>query len=265
MPAADAQWGGPLVGQRVSRAPIKAWTKMDLINELAAIHGYRSYLEICTPTTGTIHGDLDRGRYPICHRLMYRWRDRFDDGMAIDFRSSSPNSSEGMSAVRAIGITYDVILVDPFHEYETSVQDLREACTMIKPSGTIVMHDCNPEEEAFVTPHYQDGSWCGLTYKAYLDIMLESARFQSCTVDTDHGCAIIRRRRLMSRLPRIASRALGRIGGGNRSRLLHEWRRVGKDDAAAFRLLKAHAKSLLNLVTVEEFLAGERKGAPVLR
>jgi hypothetical protein len=25
------------------------WTKMDLINELAAIHGYRSYLEICTP------------------------------------------------------------------------------------------------------------------------------------------------------------------------------------------------------------------------
>ena len=34
---------------------IMGWTKMDLINELAAIHGYRSYLEICTPTTGTIY------------------------------------------------------------------------------------------------------------------------------------------------------------------------------------------------------------------
>ena len=68
---------------------------MDLINELAAIHGYRSYLEICTPTTGTIYGDLDRRRYSISHRLMYRHRDRFDDGMTIDFCSSSPDSGEG--------------------------------------------------------------------------------------------------------------------------------------------------------------------------
>jgi hypothetical protein len=120
------------------------------------------------------------------------------------------------------------------------------------------------EEEAFVTPHYRDGSWCGLTYKAYLDMMLESVRLQSCTVDTDHGCAIVRRP-LVSRLRSISYRALGTIAGDSRSRLLHEWQRVGKDEAAAFRLLKAHAKSLLNLVTVEEFLAGERNGAPVLR
>jgi hypothetical protein len=241
------------------------WTKMDLINELAAIHGYRSYLEICTPTTGTIYGDLDRRRYSISHRLMYRYRDRFDDGMTIDFCSSSPDSGEGASAVRAAGFTYDVILVDPFHEYETSAQDLREACKLIKPKGTIVVHDCNPEEEALVTPHFRDGAWCGLTYKAYLDMMLESVRLQSCTVDIDHGCAIIRRRPLVSRLRRIAHRALGMIGRDSRSRLLHEWRRVSKDEAAAFRLLKAQATSLLNLVTVDEFLAGERNGAPVLR
>jgi hypothetical protein len=257
--------GRPFGQAQILRAPIIGWTKMDLINELAAIHGYRSYLEICTPTTGTLYGDLDRGRYSLSHRLMYRWRDQFDDGMAIDFRSSSLDSGEGASAIRASGNTYDVILVDPFHEYEASAQDLREACKLIKPTGTIVVHDCNPEEEALVTPQYRDGSWCGLTYKAYLDMMLESVRLQSCTVDTDHGCAIIRRRPLMSRLRLIASRALGPIGGGNRSRLLREWRRVGKDDAAAFRLLKAQTKSLLNLVTVEEFLAGERNGSPVLR
>jgi hypothetical protein len=257
--------GRPFGQAQILRAPIIGWTKMDLINELAAIHGYRSYLEICTPTTDTLYGDLDRGRYSLSHRLMYRWRDQFDDGMAIDFRSSSLDSGEGASAIRASGNTYDVILVDPFHEYEASAQDLREACKLIKPTGTIVVHDCNPEEEALVTPQYRDGSWCGLTYKAYLDMMLESVRLQSCTVDTDHGCAIIRRRPLMSRLRLIASRALGPIGGGNRSRLLREWRRVGKDDAAAFRLLKAQTKSLLNLVTVEEFLAGERNGSPVLR
>ena len=82
------------------------------------------------------------------------------------------------------------------------------------------MHDCNPEEEAFVTPLYRDGAWCGLTYKAYLDMMLGSVRLQSCTVDTDHGCAIIRRRPLVSRLSRIAYRALGTIGRDSRSRLI---------------------------------------------
>ena len=97
---------------------------MDLINELAAIHGYRSYLEICTPTTGTIYGALDRGRYSISHRLMYRYRDQFDDGMAIDFRSSSPDSGEGVSAVRAAGFTYDVILVD----HSTSMKPRSRIC-----------------------------------------------------------------------------------------------------------------------------------------
>ena len=165
----------------------------------------------------------------------------------------------------ATGITYDVIIVDPFHEYETSAQHLRKACTLLKPNGTIVVHDCNPEEEAFVTPHYRERSWCGLTYKAYLDILLESVRLQSCTVNTDDGCAIVRRRPLVSRLRHLAYRAAGTISHDSRRRLLQEWRRAGKDDVAAFRLLKVHAKSLLNLVTVEEFLAGERKGAPVLR
>lgn len=252
-------------GDRALRAPAMGWTKMDLINELAVIYGYRSYLEICTPTTGTIYADLDRGRYSISHRLMYRYRDQFEDGMPIDYCSSSLDSGEGMAAVRAAGFTYDVILVDPFHEYETSAQDLRQACTLLKPNGTIVVHDCNPEEEAFVTPHYREGSWCGLTYKAYLDVLLDSVRLQSCTVDTDHGCAIVRRRPLVSRLRHLANRAVGTILRDSRRRLLQEWRRVGKDDVAAFRLLKAHTKSLLNLVTVEEFLAGERKGAPVLR
>jgi Methyltransferase domain len=242
-----------------------SWTKMDLINELADIHGYRSYLEICTPTTGTIYGDLDRGRYSTSHRLMYRYRDHFDDGMAIDFLSTSLHSGQAMNVVRAAGLTYDVILVDPFHEYETSAQDLKEARDLIKPNGTIVVHDCYPEEEAFVTPHYRDGSWCGLTYKAYLDMILESVELQSCTVDTDHGCAIVRRRPLVSRLGSTGHRTLRTIAWDCRSRLIHEWKWAGKDEAASFRLLKAHAKALLNLVTVEEFLAGERNGAPVLR
>ena len=68
--------------------------------------------------------------------------------------------------------------------------------------------------------------------------MLESVQLQSCTVDTDHGCAIIRSRPFVSRLSRIAYRALGTIWPYRRTRLLHASRRMGNDRAASFRLLR---------------------------
>ena len=49
-----------------------AWDKTDIINFLAGLDGYTSYLEICTPTTGNLYGKIDRTRFTTCHRLMYR-------------------------------------------------------------------------------------------------------------------------------------------------------------------------------------------------
>jgi hypothetical protein len=43
------------------------------------------------------------------------------------------------------------------------------------------------------------------------------------------------------------------------------WKQVGDDYEAAFRLIEAYPKSLLNLQTLEEFLIAERKGSTVLR
>ena len=115
---------------------------MDLINELAAIHGYRSYLEICTYTTGRLYADLDRGRFTISHRLMYRCPESFDDGLPIDFRSASSEIATQLTALRASGVTYDLILVDPFHDYEQSLRDLRAARGLLAANRTIVVHDC---------------------------------------------------------------------------------------------------------------------------
>ena len=80
----------------------KTWTKTDLINELAAVHGYRSYLEICTPTTGRLYATVDRDRYTTCHRLMYRCPDKFDDGLPIDFRTSGLDIERHLRVIRAV-------------------------------------------------------------------------------------------------------------------------------------------------------------------
>jgi hypothetical protein len=241
------------------------YTKADLINELSVIHGYRKYLEICTPTTGNMYGAIDRARYSTCHRLMYRCPAEFNDGLPIDFRSSNLDVGECVKAVRARDLKYDVILVDPFHEYEPSALDLREAVNLLVPTGTIIVHDCFPRDATIAVPEYIDGPWCGVTYKAYLDFVLAGKGLIFCTVDTDYGCGVIRRNVNLSTFQRIARRALRMIARDDRGSVVGQWMRAGNDYGAAFNLLQVHSKPLLNLVTIDEFLTGERNGSPVLR
>ena len=239
-------------------------TKVDIINELSVIHGYRTYLEICTPTTGNMYRAIDRTRYSTCHRLMYRCPAGFDDEMPIDFRSSNLDIDECVSAIRARNLKYDAILVDPFHEYESSARDLSEAVNLLNPNGTIIVHDCFPRDRAIAGPEYIAGDWCGVTYKAYLDFVLANESLIFCTIDTDYGCGVIRRNSSLCSSQRMAGRALRMAPRDDKRHVVGQWMRVGKDYDAAFNLLAAHSITLLNLVTVDEFLNGERNNSPVL-
>jgi hypothetical protein len=262
-PAEDPGHQSPATTPPAARASVpKTWTKTALINELAAIHGYRSYLEICTPTTGKLYATVDSDRYTTCHRLMYRCPEKFDDGFPIDYRSSGVDIERQIRAIRATGRKYDVILVDPFHEYETTIRDLREACGLVKSNGTILVHDCFPTDEKIVDPRYQDGSWCGVTYKAYIDFVLATPRLWFCTVDTDFGCGVLRQRPQSTRDDRAT---LPFIAESSKRLAIQDWRQAGSDYTKTFRLLQVYATTLLNLVTVEEFLAAERAGTAFFR
>ena len=183
----------------------------------------------------------------------------------MDFRSSNLDISEWVNAVRARDLKYNVILVDPFHEYEPSARDLRVAVDLLKPTGTIIVHDCLPRDGTIAVPEYIDGFWCGVAYKAYLDFVLAGESLIFCTVDTDYGCGVIRRNVSLSAFQRIARRALRMITRDDRDDVVRQWMGAGKDYDAAFSLLQAHAGPLLNLVTADEFLTGERNISPVLR
>jgi hypothetical protein len=261
--AEDRGHQSPATTPPAARGPVpKTWTKMDLINELAAVHGYHSYLEICTPTTGKLYATVDRDRYTTCHRLMYRCPDKFEDGFPIDFRTSGLDIERHLRVIRAVERKYDVILVDPFHEYETTIRDLREACDLLRPNGTILVHDCFPTDEKIVVPRYQNGSWCGVTYKAYIDFVLATPRLWFCTVDTDFGCGVIRQPAQFARDDRAA---LPFVAESSRRLAIRDWEQAGSDYGKTFRLLQAHATTLLNLVTVEEFLAVEQAGTALFR
>jgi hypothetical protein len=205
---------------------------------------------------------------------MYRCHETFNDGLPVHFRSTDLNLEECVQSIMDRDLSYDVVLVDSFHEYETSYRDLKAAFALIKPYGTVIVHDCIPPNEKLAYPKFFHGSWCGVTYKAYLDFVTTEPDLEYCTIDTDYGCGVIRwarsvevsesirHQRLDATVPTHPSH--NEALTAEKSRLIARWKSVGSDYEAAFRIFQENQRLLLNVVRVADFLRAERNGASLL-
>jgi hypothetical protein len=228
-------------------------TKFDLINELAGLYAFRRYLEICSPTTGGRYRYVDRTRL-TCHRLMYLCPDAFSDGLAIDFRSADRDFSSCLQDMHSRGLRYDIILVDPWHEYETSLRDIREAFAFLDTGGMLIVHDCLPPKKEIATPQFKAGSWCGVTYKAFLDFVLSQTGLDYRTVDIDYGCGVIRKLAGVARWQERLARSFGGPWCGRASApLRRQWLKLGDDFESAYDIFEANKRTLLRLQTPDEF------------
>jgi hypothetical protein len=227
---------------------VQACNKAHLINHLAEVHGYRHYLELCTLSTGRRYTEIDRSKLETCVRLMYRCPDDFDDGLPIDYRSTTLDIGDCLIKISESGSRFDIALVDSWHEYATSWRDLVEGFLLIREGGTLVVHDCLPPRSEIAVPEYIPGEWCGVGYQAYIDFISQRRDLAAYTVDTDYGCGVIRK--LANR-----SRECATSAGAD---LLKDWRSKRDDSTEAFALLQAHKQTLLNLITTDEFFVRER-------
>lgn len=227
------------------------WRKFDLINELARIHGYRSVLEISTSGSGYSYDQFDQSRFNIRRRLSYLTPNDWTDGEPVDYRSPDHDTSECLRQIRAQGLSFDVVFVDGCHEYECTRRDLQDALNLVNDNGIIVLHDCLPQSQAECAPVRGNLEWwLGLSYKAYLDILMARSDLWYCTVDTDLGCGMIR----SNQKTRHYKRA---IDGDDAC--IRAWRNVGDNYDLAFHLYERNRDALMNVVTVNRFLSGERK------
>jgi hypothetical protein len=230
----------------------KRWNKAILINRIARLRGYRSYLEICTAYNGFRYREIDRDILTTCHRMMYQCRPEYSDAMPIDFRSADLDLAECLREVRARGRLYDIILVDSWHEYATSRRDLDAALSLLAEGGTVVVHDCLAHREKTAQPTFTRGDWRGVTYKAYLDFVLAQSAVEYRTVDIDCGCGVIRKR-----LARATP-------SDERAALQKAWAAIGDDYHATFRFMQEH-QSLWNVVGFKDFLREEEQATRVER
>jgi hypothetical protein len=233
----------------MSEPPLR---KMQIVKLLRKKHGLGPCLEVSTPNTGQTFSEL-LDEVPDAHRLVYRCPRDVDDGKAYTYRTEAATSHELMNAILAANRNvpcYDIIFVDPFHTYASSSIDLSGGFALLRPGGIMVVHDCNPEDASIISPEYMPGTWCGVTYVAFIDFTLCREGISYYTVDTDFGCGVIYKHRQQAG-------AASRQANGARDRLAFAWDAARHDAATCFDFFTQHRRDLLNLKSAEEFSALE--------
>lgn len=223
--------------------------KTDLIHLISKRHDLMNYLELCTSTTGQYYVNIMRWRFNSSRRLMYNCPDNFDDGVAIDFRIDGFDIGPTVTKLKVDPNLIDICLIDGFHTYDCAIRDLTCAFELLEDGGVLVVHDCLPPSELFVSPTWIQGDWAGVSYKAYLDFVLTRDDLDYCTVATDWGCGII-----------IKNRAWGFMAGASstvrKSKLAQDWFSIHNNDKDAFRFFMKNHKQLLLLISVKTFVRG---------
>jgi len=196
--------------------------RWDVVNTFIKKNNYERYLEIGYGTGINFHNILLTDKTSV---------DRGDGVNAGDpFCKYLMPSSEFFSMAKETGLQkYDIIFIDGSHLSADVIQDVENSLSVLEEEGTIVMHDCSPEEEAHqVVPDPRAGKWNGDVWKAFLHFRMTREDLNMYVVDTDEGCGVVQR------------------GSQELYPHIHE---------TTYKFFDEYRKDILRLISVEEFEA----------
>ncbi len=153
--------------------------RADIINKLINKNEYKSYLEI-----GINDPNVDRSWEKIKIDIKH--------GVDPNFETTYQMTSDEFFSKHATQ-TYDIIFVDGLHTFDQAYKDIKNSLNCLNDRGVIVVHDCNPLNEIVQRPERVSDAWNGDVWKAIVKLRMEEIGLVIHTVDTDEGCAIIRR------------------------------------------------------------------------
>jgi hypothetical protein len=225
--------------------------KTDLIHFLSKKLNLRNYLELCTPISGGKYWDVHRWRFNTSRRLMYNCPDGFSvpDRLPVDFRIADFDINPAIRKLKVDDKKIDICLVDGWHTYDCTMRDLQCVYDLLVDGGVLIVHDCNPPNEALASPTYTGGDWNGVTYKAFLDFVLARDDLDYCAVDADEGCGIILKNRTMPFITDASSSV-------RKSKLVSDWFSIPGDNKAVFDFFRQNHAQLLRLMSAKTFVYG---------
>lgn len=197
-----------------------------------------------TKYKGTLRTDIinyliEQNGYKSYLEIGYKKGENFNHIKCEDKDSVDPNgrakytmTSDEFFAL--CGRKYDLIFIDGLHLSYQVVRDIENSLKALNSDGVIVMHDCLPEKEEqqlTTPPEGQYRIWNGDVWKAFAAMRSIRGDLEMYTVDTNNGIGIIRngKQKLWPKL-------------------VPEW-----------EYFKKHRNALMNVISVEEFKAKERK------
>lgn len=107
----------------------------------------------------------------------------------------------------------DVAFVDGLHTFRQSMVDVRHCLGYLNPGGAILLHDCNPTDQAMATPAASveearakcvpgwTGEWTGDVWKTIVALRSSRPDLTAFVLDCDYGIGVVLKRPAQTRLP----------------------------------------------------------------
>lgn len=154
-------------------------TRTQIINGLIKKYGYTKYLEIGVNTPAQPGYNWDSVEIETKHGV--------DPNVDTTYRMASDEFFAQNQE------KYDIIFIDGLHIYEQVYRDISNSLNILNDNGTIVVHDCNPVVEVTQRRERASDAWHGDVWKAIARLRIERHDLEIVTVNTDEGCAVIRK------------------------------------------------------------------------
>ncbi len=163
----------------------------DLITDVINKNKYTSILFIRTPPTGGWLDNFLKNNKNII-RILYKTQHHNKKTKILAHPLTKIiNSEELEHKLKTFNKTFDLICVDPFHEYEYSKRDFFLLSSYLTDNGMIISHDCFPKNEAYANPKFNPGAWSGETYIALVEFAYNNPEYFYGIIELDTGIGII--------------------------------------------------------------------------
>lgn len=149
--------------------------RFELLNAVISEFGYRDYLEI-----GCRRDDCF-AKIDIAHRV------GVDPAQGGTLKMTSDEYFASHSE------TFDIVFIDGLHTYEQVIADIKNSLNVLRPDGTILLHDCLPTNCLAQFDFPVMPQWNGDVWKAIVEARtFTGADTATCLID--HGVGLIRKR-----------------------------------------------------------------------
>ena len=162
-----------------------------LLEDLHKEKRFQNILCIRTPTTGAWMDTMFSNNKGVnITRLMYAGGSMTANSYMKKLYTVVEHS-DLESHIRALDVQFDIICIDPFHEYSESASDFLLLPSFLTADGIIVSHDCYPPKKDWATPKFKSGAWCGVTYVAFVEFAYNNPDWYYTILNNDTGIGIM--------------------------------------------------------------------------